>query len=353
MLRLIPRLRLVRLGVVAAGLAAHGAGQALAQPPQGPESGVNVSCQLSSCPPKVLTWCYYHEHWRRWPEEPPRVPPEVLSPFVRPDRAVPFAVPPDLRDEDSLAPRRQRPARTEVPGATGPGSQPPQATPQPTPQPTPGPSQAPAEQPQLPGDLPFGLPAETPRPEAEIPPDDSRPADEGFFPPSDTGDSGELPGATPSTGPPTTPPPPEGTQTPSEKSDVQPPGEKAEDVFDLDDFSRVDTRRLRRYRMSTIGQLRPPGAPAAGARQRPASEERSPVRLVTYQAPPGGRRNPLRSQSPTVATNESPSAAPSSWSTEPIDAPSVAEPDVAEEPVKATEEKPSARHPSSRRNPLR
>jgi hypothetical protein len=199
--------------------------------------------------------------------------------------------------------------------------------------------------------LPFVPPTETPRPQAEIPPEDSGPADEGFFPPTDTEGFGDLPAATPGEGLPTTPPPAEREQTPADELNGQPPGDKAEDVFDLNDFGRVDTRRLRRYRMSTSGQLRPPGAPAAGVHRRPASKEQSPVRLVTYQALSGGRRNPLRAQSAVVSTDQTPSSvAASSWTTEPIDAPEVAE---AESPVEATETDPAPRQPSSRHNPLR
>jgi hypothetical protein len=70
-------------------------------------------------------------------------------------------------------------------------------------------------------------------------------------------------------------------------------------VFDLDDFSRADPRRMHRYRMSSSGQLRRSRTSATPARvpSRPMATRRPPVQLAGYRRVVDGRRNPLRSSS--------------------------------------------------------
>ena len=69
----------------------------------------NVSCAIGNCPTNVLTYGYFRENWRRWPEETPEPQSRALTPFVIPDR-VPFKpIIPDARDEASQRIRNRQP----------------------------------------------------------------------------------------------------------------------------------------------------------------------------------------------------------------------------------------------------
>ncbi len=77
-------------------------------------AAANRSCGFRPCSPKLLTYGYYHEHWRKWPEEPAAGTLSELSPFAVPDRTTPpgpTTEVPDPRDETSSTVRK----RTAVP----------------------------------------------------------------------------------------------------------------------------------------------------------------------------------------------------------------------------------------------
>ncbi len=71
-------------------------------------AATDSACGLRSCPPKALTYGYYHENWRRWPEEPGGPAASAMSPFAVPDRSAPAGETPDARDEASQVPRQRK-----------------------------------------------------------------------------------------------------------------------------------------------------------------------------------------------------------------------------------------------------
>ena len=83
----------------------------------------NVSCAVGNCPTNVLTYGYFRENWRRWPEQTPEPQSRALTPFVIPDR-VPFKpIVPDARDEASQRTRNRQPIQAR-PEDAGTGSSP-------------------------------------------------------------------------------------------------------------------------------------------------------------------------------------------------------------------------------------
>ena len=81
----------------------------------------NVSCAVGNCPTNVLTYGYFRENWRRWPEQAPEPQSRALTPFVIPDR-VPFKpIVPDARDEASQRTRNRQPIQAR-PGDASTGS---------------------------------------------------------------------------------------------------------------------------------------------------------------------------------------------------------------------------------------
>ena len=84
----------------------------------------NVSCAVGNCPTNVLTYGYFRENWRRWPEQAPEPQSRALTPFVIPDR-VPFKpIVPDARDEASQRTRNRQPIQARPEDAsTGSSSQ--------------------------------------------------------------------------------------------------------------------------------------------------------------------------------------------------------------------------------------
>ena len=89
-------------------------------------AATNSACGLRACPPKALTYGYYHEHWRRWPEEPSGPLAGDMSPFAVPDRSKLTGEAPDARDEASQVPRQRKPvpATPEDADAPPPGQAP-------------------------------------------------------------------------------------------------------------------------------------------------------------------------------------------------------------------------------------
>ncbi len=204
----------------------------------------NRSCGVLPCPPRVLTYGFYHENWRRWPEESSATGGADLSPFALPDRTVPPVEVPDPRDEGTVSPRRRQSTGAEPPAA---------ALPEPAPF-----TQPPGKQPapgrptldELPSDLPVA-PAE----QGEL--DQGR----SFFPDSDidTGRDDGLPNTFPESGTDSSGSggnafpelPPMDDPAPSSDGDVN-------DLFDLDEFGQADPR-MRRYQQETASQLRRAG----------------------------------------------------------------------------------------------
>ncbi len=348
MLRLIPRKLLLQVGLTALWVPSLASAQIFARAEFDVETPVNTSCGLTSCPPRALTYGYYHEHWRRWPEEPTTtVSAEALSPFAKPDRRVPTVDLPEPRMEDSMAPRRP-------PAGSGAGAQtrttrPSTATP-PAPQTTPSLPEIsiPQENQNEPEPPPsgFGLPFDQPE----------QPADQnGFLPPAEGADTGEFPETFPDQ-------PLNDTLPPFDlKNDALPapetPDDNTDDVFNLDDFGRVNPQRLQRYRLSSTRQLRRAGVIRTHSATRPPASGQGRVQLAAYRRPSDGRHNPLREdrepierESQTVAVPGIETAA--SWSTEPI-ADSPRPPQTQSAPLEWNQPTETPQRASGRPNPLR
>ena len=98
-----------------------GSAQIFARVSHDAAAAANAACGFRPCPPKALTYGYYHENWRRWPEESPIGQLGELSPFVVPDRtAVPAVETPDPRDEGSGIFRRRSPVSASPQDAQAP-----------------------------------------------------------------------------------------------------------------------------------------------------------------------------------------------------------------------------------------
>lgn len=118
-----------------------GSAQIFARVSHDAAAAANAACGFRPCPPKALTYGYYHENWRRWPEESPISQLGELSPFVVPDRsAVPQVETPDPRDEGAGIFRRRSPvpaspqdAQVPMPSRSTAPSRPAAEMPQPAP----------------------------------------------------------------------------------------------------------------------------------------------------------------------------------------------------------------------------
>ncbi len=98
-----------------------GSAQIFARVSHDAAAAANAACGFRPCPPKALTYGYYHENWRRWPEESPVSQLGELSPFVVPDRtAAPTAETPDPRDEASGIFRKRSPVSASPQDAQAP-----------------------------------------------------------------------------------------------------------------------------------------------------------------------------------------------------------------------------------------
>ncbi len=76
-------------------------------------------CGLQECLPKLETYGFFRENWRRWPGEMQATQSDDLKPFVTPDRSsVPDSVLPDPRDEASQVQRERTPVRPPGSGFT-------------------------------------------------------------------------------------------------------------------------------------------------------------------------------------------------------------------------------------------
>jgi hypothetical protein len=338
MLRLAPRNLLLHFGLFAVCVPATATAQIFARAALDAEETSNASCGLLSCPPRALTYGYYHEHWRRWPEEPGQAElTEALSPFTRRDGGLPAVQVPPASEEDSMVPRLKKSTGTAT-SEPAPGGG--------TSQPSPGagatnepPStviQPQADNSDLPADLP-GSPGPQPTESSG-----------GFFPPTDVP---QLPAGGAEPGTESTLPPAESNQLPPADPFNDEPadsGTQEEDVFDLDDFGRSDSQRLRRYRMSSTTQLRPHGAARSRIARRTASPQ---IQLAAYRPASVQRRNPLRSSLPPECLQEPTAVArPSEWATEPIELQSMDGAERALEWAESTEPVGDIRR---RSNPLR
>jgi hypothetical protein len=344
---------LIAIGVATLSCPTAASGQIFARAPVAGSEDVaaegNVSCGLISCPPNAVTFGVYHEHWRRWPEEPAATfPADLLSPFARPRRDVPPAQPPDKTHEESLAPpRRGLDGSTEPP--VEPGTTPTRPATPPPPSPSP-PARPPAVRNQ---------PAPTPSEDRPSPLDETTaPSSSGGFFPS-TGDEADaaLPDDLPDTDLDGTLPPAELEGTTPSPPPSEPPQEEADDIFDLnlDEFGKVDAHRLQRYRMSSTRQLRRTDGDARSGRAPAArsSRARPPVQLAGYRRATH-RSNPLRADAP-VNHNSALDAATAYDATLDEEAAWQAEParfeSAQSEPTPLTWSEPSP--PARRTNPLR
>ena len=169
----------------------------------------NVSCAVGNCPTNVLTYGYFRENWRRWPEQTPEPQSRALTPFVIPDR-VPFKpIVPDARDEASQRTRNRQPIQARPEDAST-GSSPQSSAP------STNNSQQTLDFGSLPDDT---TPPGTAAPDATLPGDISNPATE------------------------TTPAPADESTTPATDDDIfgspdplpeSPAETEGEDEFDLD-----------------------------------------------------------------------------------------------------------------------
>jgi hypothetical protein len=343
---LAPRKLLVQVGLLTVCLPTSATGQVFARAALEAEDASNASCALQSCPPRTLTYGYYHEHWRRWPEEPGATElADELSPFTRPSRGVPAVEVPPPSDEDALAPRRRKSAAstTEAPVAPSgraaqptPGGAEPKATRSPLPVPPP-----PAADDLL--DLP-----DTP---SQQPAEPSGSSSGGFFPQAAPQEDGQLPdaGMEPDS---VSPLPPTDTNQlpPTDPFNVEPAenGTQQENVFDLDDFGRADPQRLRRYRMSSTTQLRQHGATRSRVAPRTPSTQ---IQLTAYRQATQQRRNPLRAaHAPESHVQPATMSRSSEWTTEPMELEPVGD---VEEPLEWADSAKPVRPIGRRSNPLR
>ena len=135
----------------------------------------NVSCAVGNCPTNVLTYGYFRENWRRWPEQTPEPQSRALTPFVIPDR-VPFKpIVPDARDEASQRTRNRQPIQARPEDAST-GSSPQSSAP------STNNSQQTLDFGSLPNDT---TPPGTAAPDATLPGDISNPATETTPAPAD------------------------------------------------------------------------------------------------------------------------------------------------------------------------
>ena len=338
MLRLIPRKLLLQVGLTALCLPSLAMGQIFARAAF-EEAAENTSCGLSACPPSVLTYGYYHENWRRWPEEPSTTTAsDALSPFAKPDRRTPAIDLPEPRMEDSMAPRRRRASS----GATeSPQSR--QTTP--TPQARPLPPQEPDRQDGLPALPPSD--ADSPMPPPSLPS-----GQDSFFPQDDETETGALPEVFPDEPLEDSLPPLDlENGQPGNNFNEQPADDNPEDVFNLDDFGQVNPQRLQRYRMSSAGHMRRPGSTQPRPTRRVAGPRQAAVQLATYRSSSNGRRNPLRANAqPATYELQTGVVEPAAWTTEPIEPNTVEHTDA---PLESAGPVDSPRHSSLRNNPLR
>ncbi|MDG2384138.1 MAG: hypothetical protein P8N76_20885 [Pirellulaceae bacterium] len=73
----------------------------------------SASCAIGQCPTNFLTYGFFQENWRRWPEESAReiaaAKSSALNPFVIPDRNKISPIIPNSRDEAVQVPRKRKP----------------------------------------------------------------------------------------------------------------------------------------------------------------------------------------------------------------------------------------------------
>ena len=91
----------------------------------------NSSCAVGHCPTNFMTYGFFHENWRRWPEDTSVEQSSALNPFVVPDRDTPRPLIPSPRDEASQFLRKRTPieatpedARTDSSGPSTPSTPP-------------------------------------------------------------------------------------------------------------------------------------------------------------------------------------------------------------------------------------
>ena len=127
---------------------------------------VNQSCAIGNCPTNFLTYGFFQENWRRWPEESAReiaaAKSSELNPFVVPDRNEFGPIIPNSRDEAVQTPRNRKPIKATAEDANVQAVEP---------------SRVPAPTPDSSGGLMDleGLPSETPDRATELPQTDSIP----------------------------------------------------------------------------------------------------------------------------------------------------------------------------------
>jgi len=286
-----------------------------------PETVAHGTCELGNCQPRTLSYGYYRENWRRWPEEPstPTVT-NSLSPYAKPtpdSLSVPQSAVPDPRDEASPNQRHRSsnglnvvvpPAATPqavTPSIPQPNRSEPAASTPPTRMPLGGPSSSGTDggaalEPTEP--LP-SLPDEPeatsePSPATEEPKSDDAP----FFPSAE-----ETPEAAPEANEAVPP-----AEQPGEPGEAE---EAPEDLFDdLPDLGQSSPERIRRYRNERTSQYRSaddsrevartktrkPSASHAVARSKAPSrkpgrsEAASAVQPASFQESSATRSNPLR-----------------------------------------------------------
>jgi len=297
-----------------------------------PETVAQSTCELGNCQPRTLSYGYYRENWRRWPEEPstPTVT-NSLSPYAKPtlDRlSVPQSVVPDPRDEAS-------PNQRNRPGTGLNVVTPPTATPPTTAPPSSGSllegngpnGRAPAASPDR---IPLGgsspspanggsaleptepLPSLPDEPESDLLPgpdatEEPKTDDVPFFPSAE--EAAETPESAPEANEAAPP-----AEQPGEPGSSE---EAPEDLFDdLPDLGQSSPERIRRYRNERTSQYRsaddsravartkarkPSSSPAVArskaTNRKPArTDGSSAVQPASYQESPGSRSNPLRSK---------------------------------------------------------
>lgn len=255
-----------------------------------PPGGVNA-CGIQPCPPRVLTYGHYEEHWRRWPEDlqakgaiaPGR------GPVAPPSGQVPATDVPDPRDEGSLTPRRRQSEWSPAAGE-------PSATPPATPPARPGTSEPSRPTPSVPN-----VPS-TPAEESGLGvPDDlfspSGDATPPGFPMED--DSPALP--------------------PLEEEATPDDGGGIDDIFNLDDFGD-SSPRLKRYQSHLRGHLRravPVVAQATGAqgtgahsptvRSLPSETVATRNSAASPSVPSSVQPSPSGTKPPRIASHRRPS----------------------------------------------
>ncbi len=289
-----------------------------------PETVAQSNCELGNCQPRTLSYGYYRENWRRWPEEPstPTVT-NSLSPYAKPTLdhlSVPQSAVPDPRDEAS-------PNQRHRPGSGLNVVTPPTAAPPSTGSLLDG-NGASGREPAAPPDrIPLGgsspspanggsaleptepLPSLPDEPESDVLPspeatEEPKTDDAPFFPSAE-----EAPESAPEANEAAPP-----AEQPGEPGSSE---EAPEDLFDdLPDLGQSSPERIRRYRNERTSQYRSADDSRAVARtktRKPSSSQavarskapsRKPARTdgssavqpASFQETSGARSNPLRSK---------------------------------------------------------